>query len=430
MCIIQIYPQCIDALEGIKRILVVIFLDFYINYPIIHIIFICYYWIWPWLIHRLFNPVFCVVFSGNQTFPLIIIRPVPMDERESTESQDSSIFRPWEKSSPVRVDLPKSSSISTPSPVSSIRRCYDVGSSPVPYSVSGWPLYSTPVSHKYRENPALQPQMSPVLPGISHHHVTPHHMTSFLSPSSTMSSPVVTAGLEYTGLTTSPVSEADSGYTSASPVVMTTSDDVTNSTMNCLYLGNRKYLNPQAIDRMELWYQDNQQHPYPSISDLNKLAHDGHITVAQVRKWMANKRMRSSNTTSRKPRETFVHRQRRAREVSCPRAVVSSSCSDTADQNRVDHYPRHFTPRVTDILNSWFEKNRSSPYPSEEEKEQLARDTRLTVKQIRYWFANKRTRTLRKHNISKDSQVQHQEQLHQFRQQSVQFLSQLCVQNS
>ena len=273
--------------------------------------------------------------------------------------------------------------------------------------------------------------MSPVVPGISHHHVTPHHMTSLLSPSSTMSSPVVTAGLGYTGLTTSPVSEADSGYTSASPVDMTTSDDVTNSTMNSPYLGNRKYLNPQAIDLMELWYQDNQQHPYPSILDLNKLANDGHITVAQVRKWMANKRMRSSNTTTRKAREVFVRRLQRVREVSCARAVVSfSSCSDTADQSHVDHYPRHFTPEVTAILNSWFEKNRSSPYPSEEEKEQLTRDTELTVKQIRYWFANKRTRTLRKHNVTKDCQDQHQEQLQQFRQQSVQLLSQLCAQKS
>ena len=327
--------------------------------------------------------------------------------------------------------------MSTPSPVSSTKRCYDVGSSPVPYSVSGCPLYSTPVSHQYREYLALQPQMSPVVPGISHHHMstnpgyTPHHMTSLLSPSSTMSSPVITSGLGYTGLTTSPVSEADSGYTSASPVDMTTSDDVTNSTMNSPYLGNRKYLNPQAIDLMELWYQDNQQDLYPSILDLNKLARDGHITVAQVRKWMANKRMRSSNTTSRKPGENFVRRQRRVREVSCSRAVVSfSSCSDTADKSHVDHYPRHFTPRVTAILNSWFETNKSSPYPSEEEKEKLARDTRLTVKQIRYWFANKRTRTLRKHNVTKDSQNPRQEQLQQFRQQSVQFLSQLCTQKN
>ena len=205
---------------------------------------------------------------------------------------------------------------------------------------------------------------------------------------------------------------------------MTTSDDVTNSTMNSPYLGNRKYLNPQAIDLMELWYQDNQQHPYPSILDLNKLAHDGHVAVAQVRKWMANKRMRSSNTTSRKPGEVFVRRH------SCSRAVVPSSCSDTADQSCVDHYPRHFTPRVTAVLNNWFEKNKSSPYPSEEEKEQLARDTTLTLKQIRYWFANKRTRTLRKQNVSKDSQDQRQEQLQQFRQQSAQFLSQLFAQDS
>ena len=66
---------------------------------------------------------------------------------------------------------------------------------------------------------------------------------------------------------------------------------------------------------------------------------------------------------------------------------------------------------------------RSIPYPSEEKKEQLARDTRLTVKQIRYWFTNKRTRTLKKHNVNKARQDQRQQQ---FRQQSVRFLSHTC----
>ena len=73
---------------------------------------------------------------------------------------------------------------------------------------------------------------------------------------------------------------------------------------------------------MELWYQDNQQHPYPSIISMNKLAHDGHITVAQVRKWMANKRMRSSNTTNRKLGEAFIRRQRRVREVPPPPVLM------------------------------------------------------------------------------------------------------------
>ena len=199
------------------------------------------------LYNKCFNLKINIVFSGTKLFSPIFIRPVSKDEISSAQSQGISIFRPWEKSSTVRVNTPKSSNMTTPSPMSSTRRFYYDGSSPVPYSASGWPLYSTPASHQYREYPALQPPMSPVVPGISQHHVTPHHMPSFLSPSSTMSSPVVTAGLGYAGLTTSPVSEADSGYISASPVDMTTSDDVTNSTMNSPYLGNRKYLNPQAV---------------------------------------------------------------------------------------------------------------------------------------------------------------------------------------
>ena len=61
--------------------------------------------------------------------------------------------------------------------------------------------------------------------------------------------------------------------------------------------GNR-LLNRQAVRLMERWYTMNIHHPYPSEETVKSLSSNGNITVAQVKKWMANKRVRTCNTMS------------------------------------------------------------------------------------------------------------------------------------
>lgn len=46
------------------------------------------------------------------------------------------------------------------------------------------------------------------------------------------------------------------------------------------------------------WYEANLAHPYPDSQTLHSLAEQTGLTVAQVRKWLANRRMRRSNTRS------------------------------------------------------------------------------------------------------------------------------------
>ena len=45
-----------------------------------------------------------------------------------------------------------------------------------------------------------------------------------------------------------------------------------------------------------------------------------------------------------------------------------------------------------DILNQWYEANLYNPYPTEEQKEELARKTGLSIEQVKRWLANKRSR--------------------------------------
>ena len=59
-----------------------------------------------------------------------------------------------------------------------------------------------------------------------------------------------------------------------------------------------RLLNRQAVRYMEYWYNLHFDHPYPTDVEAQELARKGGITVAQVKKWMANKRVRSYNTLS------------------------------------------------------------------------------------------------------------------------------------
>ncbi|KAI1724680.1 PBC domain-containing protein [Ditylenchus destructor] len=60
---------------------------------------------------------------------------------------------------------------------------------------------------------------------------------------------------------------------------------------------------------------------------------------------------------------------------------------------------RNFSKQATEVLNEYFYSHLSNPYPSEEVKEELARQCQITVSQVSNWFGNKRIRY--KKNIAK-----------------------------
>ena len=53
---------------------------------------------------------------------------------------------------------------------------------------------------------------------------------------------------------------------------------------------------------------------------------------------------------------------------------------------------RNFTKKSTEILNEYFYSHLANPYPSEEAKEELARQCGISVSQVSNWFGNKRIR--------------------------------------
>ena len=59
-----------------------------------------------------------------------------------------------------------------------------------------------------------------------------------------------------------------------------------------------KPLSAVAVRVMQNWYERNAEHPYPSHDTCSVMAQAGGITVEQVKKWFANKRLRNGQTKS------------------------------------------------------------------------------------------------------------------------------------
>ena len=63
---------------------------------------------------------------------------------------------------------------------------------------------------------------------------------------------------------------------------------------------SKRVLNSLSVRIMDSWYKRNLRHPYPSLETAEVLASAGKITVEQVKKWFANKRLRNHNTRGKK----------------------------------------------------------------------------------------------------------------------------------
>ncbi|XP_076313917.1 homeobox protein Meis2-like isoform X2 [Tachypleus tridentatus] len=69
------------------------------------------------------------------------------------------------------------------------------------------------------------------------------------------------------------------------------------------------------------------------------------------------------------------------------------SCEEDDDERVKKQKKRGLFPKVaTNMLRAWLFQHLSHPYPSEDQKKQLSRDTGLTILQVNNWFINARRR--------------------------------------
>ena len=79
--------------------------------------------------------------------------------------------------------------------------------------------------------------------------------------------------------------------------------------------------------------------------------------------------------------------------------VLRTKCLDARRKRR------NFSKKSSEILNEFFFANVAHPYPSEEDKQELAKKCGITVSQVCNWFGNKRIRY--KKNVDRTQEEAH-----------------------
>ena len=93
-----------------------------------------------------------------------------------------------------------------------------------------------------------------------------------------------------------------------------------------------KPLSAVAVRVMQSWYDRNAEHPYPSHDTCTVMAQAGGITVEQVKKWFANKRLRNGQTKSikeiarRRKLPLDVHADTNSKKVKAENTTRVQSC--------------------------------------------------------------------------------------------------------
>ncbi|CAD6217777.1 GSCOCG00011388001-RA-CDS [Cotesia congregata] len=86
-------------------------------------------------------------------------------------------------------------------------------------------------------------------------------------------------------------------------------------------------------------------------------------------------------------RRKFSSIQIQLKQIICEAVMLLKSRFLDARRKR-----RNFSKQASDVLNEYFYEHLSNPYPSDDDKEELARQCGITVSQVSNWFGNKRIR--------------------------------------
>ncbi|KAL3887836.1 hypothetical protein ACJMK2_000228 [Sinanodonta woodiana] len=159
-----------------------------------------------------------------------------------------------------------------------------------------------------------------------------------------------------------------------------------SSHLSCLKA--HKGLSNDAANILSMWYERHLQYPYPTEEEVKKLSELTGVTEKQVKKWMANKRIRCFNTLSITGNKHPIKFKYEGRGKKRTRSGVGKDDSSSFKPNS-----NGLTVESRRILNNWFDSHLEYPYPLEEEKKQLAEQCGITFAQVKSWFANKRSRT-------------------------------------
>ena len=179
----------------------------------------------------------------------------------------------------------------------------------------------------------------------------------------------------------------------------------------------KRFLNRGAVILMEHWYQQNFEHPYPGDAVVQQLAVKGDITVTQVKKWMANKRVRSCNTLSF---NGSIHPKRMKRIKHYINSSPIPSTDSTMEQRfsspqsssnsltyngsmkppAIKQMKRSMTEQTKYVLEQFLSQRHSVAAPTPTELHQLCLETGLQEQQLLKWLTERQSRALQLQQLS------------------------------
>ena len=112
-----------------------------------------------------------------------------------------------------------------------------------------------------------------------------------------------------------------------------------------------------------------------AIAEANRVADDSHEALPGFRDYV----LRYLSRTFLEKRSVFIH-------------SVDEHIRQLRDDLLPHHHHRSLPPAVTRILLESFDSMGDQPYPTLEQKQEIAMATGLTPDQVSHWFSNRRTR--------------------------------------
>lgn len=141
-----------------------------------------------------------------------------------------------------------------------------------------------------------------------------------------------------------------------------------------------KKITAESTFILSKWYNEHIRYPYPSDLEVEQLAEQTELSHQQIKKWMANKRVRNYNTLSITGNQHPIKFKFKGQRY-----------AENGQDAKSSNY-KQLHPEARRILGEWYDVHMDNPYPSDEEKSQLAKRAGITEQQVKSWFANKRSR--------------------------------------
>ncbi|CAF1044865.1 unnamed protein product [Rotaria sp. Silwood1] len=137
--------------------------------------------------------------------------------------------------------------------------------------------------------------------------------------------------------------------TSSSTCSSPTNQERSHSPIDDKECRNTRFLGSRAVAVLNHWFQSNRDYPYPDDERTDRLAREAGITQKQVKKWFANKRVRSQMCykplyRSRKSRNSSAIRQNQNQVpsvVSTPSSAATTTTQTRGPQTNYNYIINH-----------------------------------------------------------------------------------------